>query len=192
MALRTLELRARAGWRRTLRLAADSWPRWLATALIAGALWPLAGRRDAEAAPAVMAQTEWPTSLEGDTLRPLALSAVEQRFAQRFPGRIGRFAAGQSVWVLRDVTRPTRALHPAGDCFRGLGYRIEHAQLHSDDHARLWRCFIAERGGERVRVCERIVDAQGQGYVDASSWFWAAALGRSSGPWRALTRVEAL
>jgi len=64
--------------------------------------------------------------------------------------------------------------------------------LHHDAQARLWRCFVAERNGERVRVCERIVDARGEGFVDASSWFWAATLGRSSGPWRAMTRVEAL
>jgi hypothetical protein len=43
-----------------------------------------------------------------------------------------------------------------------------------------------------VRVCERIVDAHDQGFVDASSWYWAALLGRSSGPWRAMTRVEVL
>jgi len=36
------------------------------------------------------------------------------------------------------------------------------------------------------------VDARGQGFVDASSWFWAASLGHSNGPWRALTRVEGL
>lgn len=192
MQLATLEQRWRAGWRCALRLAAESWPRWLAAALIVGALGPLAGRRQAEVAPAAIASTEWPASLDGDTLRPLALSAVEQRFARRFPGRIGRFAAGDGVWVLRDVTRPTRALHPAVDCFRGLGYRIERAQLHNDARSRLWRCFVAERDGERMRVCERIVDANGEGYVDASSWYWAAVLGRSSGPWRALTRVEAL
>jgi hypothetical protein len=90
------------------------------------------------------------------------------------------------------VTRPTRALHPASDCFRGLGYRIEQTQLQREPDSRLWRCFIAERNGERVRVCERIVDANDQDFVDASSWFWAATLGRSTGPWRAMTRVEAL
>ena len=73
----------------------------------------------------------------------------------------------------------TRALHPAADCFRGLGYRIADARLQFDRRSRLWRCFAAERGDERVRVCERIVDAQGESFVDASSWFWAATLGRS-------------
>jgi len=171
--------------------AMEHWPRALAAVLLACALWPLAGRGHANALHTLPAQ-EWPRELDGAALRPLALTAVEQRFADRFPGRIGRFEADGTVWVLRDVARPTRALHPAGDCFRGLGYRIEHTQLHSDADARLWRCFVAERDGERLRVCERIVDAQGRGYVDASSWFWAAALGRSSGPWRALTRVEGL
>jgi hypothetical protein len=171
--------------------ASEHWPRWLALVLLVCALWPLAGRGHAEALHTLPVQ-EWPTEIDGAPLRPLALTAVEQRFAQRFPGRIGRFEAAGAVWVLRDVARPTRALHPAGDCFRGLGYRIDQTQLHRDADARLWRCFIAERDGERMRVCERIVDAQGQGFVDASSWFWAAALGQSDGPWRALTRVEGL
>jgi len=64
--------------------------------------------------------------------------------------------------------------------------------IRADAGDRLWRCFIAERDGERVRVCERIVDAHDQDFTDASSWFWAATLGRSTGPWRAMTRVEAL
>lgn len=169
----------------------EHWPRLLALVLIVCALWPLAGRARVEPMPGNAIQ-EWPRELEGDMLRPLALSAVEQRFAQRFPGRIGRFEAGGAVWVLREVSRPTRALHPAADCFRGLGYRIAQAQLHNDARARLWRCFVAERNGERLRVCERIVDARDVGFVDASSWFWAATLGRSQGPWRAMTRVEAV
>jgi hypothetical protein len=173
------------------RWLAEQWPLMLTLVLSVAASWPLAGRgqgvRTSDAA-----AHEWPVTWHGDTLRPLAPSAVEQRFAQRFPGHIGRFAAGERVWVLRDVSRPTRALHPASDCFRGLGYRIEQTQLQAEADQRLWRCFVAERGGERLRVCERIVDAEDQGFVDASSWFWAAALGRSTGPWRAMTRVQPL
>ena len=183
----------RPRWRAVQHWANEHWPRWLLLALLAGALWPLAGRGLATAAPSPDASAhEWPREWQGDTLRPLALTAVEQRFAQRFPGHIGRFEAAGSVWVLRDVTRPTRALHPASDCFRGLGYRIEQAQLQREADSRIWRCFVAERDGQRVRVCERIVDAQGHDFIDASSWFWAATLGRTSGPWRAMTRVEAL
>ena len=177
--------------RRAVRWIREQWPRALALALVAAALWPLAGRGSVIEHGAQGAH-EWPREIDGAPLRPLAPSAVEQRFAQRFPGQIGRFESDGTVWVLRDVTRPTRALHPAADCFRGLGYRIADTRLQFDTQSRLWRCFAAERGDERVRVCERIVDAQGESFVDASSWFWAATLGRSHGPWRAMTLVEAL
>ena len=173
------------------RALAEQWPRLLLAALLTAALWPLAGRGASDSAGLVVPH-EWPREWDGDALRPLALTAVEQRFAERFPGHIGRFAAEGRVWVLRDVAQPTRALHPASDCFRGLGYHIDHTDLQREGEARLWRCFVAERDGERVRVCERIVDARGQQFIDASSWFWAALLGHSSGPWRAMTRVEML
>jgi hypothetical protein len=136
--------------------------------------------------------TEWPDRWEGKPLRPLALSTVEQRFADRFPGRMARLTDGEQVLVLREVRRPTRMLHPAADCYRGLGYRILQAQLEHDAQQRLWRCFVAERDGRHTRVCERIVDAQGQAYTDASSWFWAAQLGQSTGPWQAITTARAL
>ena len=78
--------------------------------------------------------------------------------------------------------------------FRGLGWRIQHTQLERDAQQRLWRCFEAEgRDGQRLRVCERIAaDDDGSAFVDASSWFWAAALGQSKGPWQAVTVVEAM
>lgn len=177
---------------RARRCGAEQWPRVAAVALIACALLPLIGRGAATTATVVTASGEWPSAWDGAELRPLALSDVEQRFADRFPGRIGRFESTAAVWVLRDVQRPTRSLHPAVDCFRGLGYRIESTRLESDAQARLWRCFIAVRDGQRVRVCERIVDAEQRAFTDASAWFWAASLGRSVGPWRAVTRVEAM
>jgi len=40
-------------------------------------------------------------------------------------------------------------------------------------------------GGE-LRT-ERIEDARGLAFTDASAWFWAAQLGRSTGPWQAIT-----
>ena len=147
---------------------------------------PAAG--DELAAPSV----EWPMVWEGRALRPLAMSDVELRFAAHFPGRIARLTDGEQVLVLREVRQPTRMLRPAADCYRGLGYRIDQAQLERDAQQRLWRCFVAEREGRRLRVCERIVDAQGQAYTDASSWFWAAELGRSIGPWQAITTARPL
>jgi hypothetical protein len=172
--------------------AAQQWPFALVVLALCCALLPL-GTIRASAPPAPSAHAEWPTQWRGAALRPLALSAVEHRFAAQFPGRMGRFAAADgSELVLRDVMRPTRALHPAADCWRGLGWRIEATRLEHDADAQLWRCFEATRDGERVRVCERIVDAQGQAFTDTSAWFWAASLQQSRGPWQAVTRVENL
>ncbi|WP_374369356.1 hypothetical protein [Piscinibacter sp.] len=175
------------------------WPALAVATLLLAALLPFAA---APRAAPVPRHVEWPQVWEGKPLRPLATTAVEQRFAARFPGAIARFSDGQRVLVLRRVTEPTRMLHPAADCFRGLGYRIERTQLEHDTRARLWRCFEAEgRDGERLRVCERIAPIDetsgaeasgGEAFVDASSWFWAAALGRSRGPWQAVTVVEAM
>lgn len=137
---------------------------------------------------AVAASHEWPREWEGAALRPLALSDVEQRFADRFPGAIGRMTDGTQTIVMREVNAPTRMLHPAADCYRALGYRIEQARLERDAQERMWRCFVAQRHGEqKFRVCERIVDARGTAFTDTSAWYWAAASGQSNGPWQAVT-----
>ena len=130
---------------------------------------------------------ELPTEWQGTPLRPLALSEVELRFAKHFPGTLARMTDGRQVLVLRTVDRPTRMLHPATDCYRGLGYRIRNEQLEEHTDKTRWRCFVADRGGRAVRVCERIEDAQGQGFTDTSAWYWASAAGQSTGPWKAIT-----
>jgi hypothetical protein len=169
----------------------NHWPALALLGLLLAALLPLARPlRDAQPAAAAMA-IEWPNEWEGRPLRPLATSAVEQRFAARFPGAIARFTDGERVFVLREVTRPTRMLHPAADCFRGIGHRIGVARLEHDARGRLWRCFESTApDGQALRVCERIQGSDGSSFVDASAWFWAAAAGRSLGPWRAVTMVE--
>lgn len=158
-------------------------------------IWSAASAFHRPVAPAATAVfEEWPSEWDGVPLRPLALSEVEQRFAQQFPGAIARMTDGEQVMVLRQVHAPTRMLHPAADCYRALGYGIAQARLERDVHARLWRCFVAERHGtQKMRVCERIVDAQGVAFTDTSAWYWAAASGRSNGPWQAVTlarRIE--
>lgn len=159
---------------------------WAAVLVLCG-LFPLMHRPIAAAASGHPAVGDLPARWEGRPVRPLALGEVEQRFADRFPGRIARLTDGQQVIVLRDVHRPTRMLHPAADCYRGLGYRIDQVRLEADAQQRTWRCFIAERNGQRLRVCERIVDARGRAHTDTSAWFWEASLGRSAGPWQAVT-----
>jgi hypothetical protein len=172
------------------------WPYALSASLLWCAMLPLAGNGRAASSTAAQTPvaTEWPREWRGQALQPLARSAVEARFAERFPGRIARFRIGDSgeELVLREVQRPTRMLHPAADCWRGIGWQVGKTQLVSDGEAALWRCFEATHAGQRVRVCERIVDAQGHQFADTSAWFWAASLGRSKGPWQAVTRVQGL
>jgi hypothetical protein len=180
---------------RVQRWAAAQWPFVLSATLLCCALLPLAASgRAAPASASVTNAAEWPREWRGQPLQPLARSAVEARFAERFPGRIARFAiagSGEEL-VLREVRRPTRMLHPAADCWRGIGWQLGTARLVRDEDRALWRCFEASHAGQRVRVCERIVDANGQAFTDTSAWFWAASLGRSVGPWQAVTHVQGL
>lgn len=161
-----------------------------ALAMLGCLAWSGAAALRAPAAlqPSEAASVEWPREWDGAPLRPMALGEVEQRFADRFPGAIARLTDGRQMFVMRAVRTPTRMLHPAADCYRALGWRIEQARLERDAEARLWRCFVAQRhSGQKMRVCERIVDAEGTAFTDTSAWYWAAASGRSAGPWQAVT-----
>lgn len=164
----------------------------LLTAFVAVALWPLLAA-PAAVEPRYGSFVEWPAQYAGEPLQPLALSAVEQRFAAQFPGAIARFSAGARAVTLRHVTRPTRKLHPAADCYRGLGYRIQaiHLEQRSDGNG-LQRCFVASGHGVDLRVCEYIEDAAGQSFSDNSAWYWSALSGDSVGPWRAVSTAERL
>ncbi|MCL2524803.1 MAG: hypothetical protein FWF20_02305 [Betaproteobacteria bacterium] len=164
-------------------------------AMLVCALWGAAGAGDTSAPVFITSAAELPRTWQGAAVRPLALSAVEQRFAERFPGRITRLTDDRQIVVLRDVTVPTRMLHPAADCYRALGYRIEGEHLErtaASNDAPVQRCFTARKTGAALRVCEQIEDARGQHFSDASAWYWAAAMGQSRGPWRAVTVTQPL
>jgi hypothetical protein len=161
----------------------------VATAALASSLIE-AGKPTATPTP-VDDEVVWPVHFEGEPLTRLPLSAVEQRFADRFPGQIGRFTDGRRILILRAVQEPTRMLHSSAVCFRGLGYRLETPRAVQDAEGITWSCFGAERDGRRHLVCERIYDLRGQAWTDVSSWYWSAVLGRTERPWYALTVVSA-
>jgi exosortase/archaeosortase family protein len=135
----------------------------------------------------------WPTHFEGHELKPLPLSEREQRFAAGFPGRIARFTAsspnGQREIILRWVVRETRALHSASDCFKGLGYAIHPLPMRVDESGNRWSSFEATRDSEGLRVLERIY-AGDESWTDVSTWYWQALLGKTRGPWWAVTVTE--
>ena len=80
-------------------------------------------------------------------------------------------------------------LHPAADCYRGLGYcRARRASV--DRTSRVCSAASSPRAtATSSRVCERIIDADGASFTDTSAWYWSSLLGRSRGPWLATTRA---
>jgi hypothetical protein len=171
------------------RIARHSLPAAFILACSLAALAPLTSHPSAAAADAAF--PGWPTTFDGRPLHARPLLPREQGFAAGFPGRIATFGDGRRLYVVRWVTRATRRLHPAADCFRGAGYTIEPRPLRRDAQGRAWGTFLAVRGHTRLLVRERIADAAGrEEFTDASSWYWAALLGKSRGPWWAWTVVE--
>ncbi len=156
-------------------------PRLLLAAALLAALSPLIGAPVRHVARAEI--PPWPHEFQGRPLTQLPLDAEEQRFLSGFPGAVARFTDGQRDVVLRWVTRPTRLLHPAEDCYRGIGYEVSEARIHSDRNGARWRCFEARREGSARSVCEQLRDLEGALWTDVSSWYWAATLQQTQGPW---------
>lgn len=132
----------------------------------------------------------WPTQLDGQLLKPLPLSEKERLFASEFPGRIQRFSDGRREYILRWLFNPTRKLHPASDCLRGVGFSINPLPLATLSGEAKWSQFQASRGEESLRVYERIYDNAGNSWSDVSAWYWAALLGKSAGPWWSVVIAE--
>lgn len=160
-------------------------------ALVVAAGWPLLAPAPAEPASAAADTDALRWIPPGERIEPRPLTALEQSFARQFPGRIDRYVdAGGGVWIVRAMTRPTRRLHPAADCFRGLGYTVAAPRVHVDAAGERWSCFAARRDGRERRVCERLFDGGDGRWTDVSSWYWSSLL-RPAGPWWAVTRVGA-
>lgn len=158
--------------------------RLLVLACVLAALAPLA-----VPAPSFVEQTGfpgWPSTFEGRPLQAIALSPLEQRFAETFPGRIGRFNDGRQEVIMRWVAAPTRKLHAASDCFKGGGYRVQPLPLETTGGI-IWGAFAAERGTQRLHVREVITDGDGNRWTDVSAWYWAAVRGETRAPWWAAT-----
>jgi hypothetical protein len=172
-------------------------------ACLAAAVLPLAGkwsvasgatgRKPAAAVDPRSKHIEWPTHFRGQPLTQLPPTALEARFAARFPGAVARFTDGEQLLIVRHVRQPTRLLHPASDCFRAAGFEVAAAQAAVDAQGARWRCFTAARGAERLRVCERISEslheAEAAAWTDVSAWFWDAQLRRRAPAWWAVTVV---
>lgn len=133
----------------------------------------------------------WPQSYEGAALTALPLTARETALARDFPGRIGRFSDGRREIVLRWVSEPTRRLHPAADCFRGLGYAIVPIALRRTSDGAGMGCFRAKGTAGEHTVCEGLRSASGRAsWSDVSAWYWETLFDGRSGPWWSVVVAE--
>lgn len=150
-------------------------------------LWSSALRVESRAP---MAAVNFPTEFEGRPLTRLELTQRERRFGAEFPGETRRFTDGEREIIIRFVAEATRKLHPATDCFQGVGYDVRPLPMRSDAAGARWSCFAATRGDESLQVCERIYDEAGNSWTDVSAWYWAAMMNaKTRAPWWAITKV---
>ena len=159
-------------------------------AAISAALAPLLVQGDRGRADLFTGFPGFPSTFEGQQLSPLALTPREALLSRDFPGRVGRFSDGKREIIVRWVAEPTRRLHPAADCFRGIGYTITPLPLRKAATGSPMGCFRATRHDGAMTVCEAIRDEHGQTWPDASSWYWNALLGETHGPWWSVVIAE--
>jgi hypothetical protein len=139
---------------------------------------------------AVTAFPGWPNTFEGRPLTQLPLNKTEEKFATGFPGRIARFSDGEREIIIRWVTEATRMMHPASDCFQGLGYRVKPLAAYRDRSGLLWSSFMATNEDDELLVHERIHSDSGEAWTDVSAWYWSALRHEGRGSWWAITVAE--
>ncbi len=134
---------------------------------------------------------EWPSTFRGQALVPLPLSVREEHFAAGFPGQLARFRCGDGEVIFRRVTRATRMLHSAQDCFTAAGFDLQRLSPATVAEDGIWQVWEARRGDDRpLIVCEHIRSAEGDLFTDVSAWYWQALRHPEKGPWLAITWVR--
>ena len=134
-------------------------------------------------------EKEHPPALQG-----LRLGVLVQDLAVDARRQIAYVATDQGLTVYHFGQETWEAYHQRD----GLAQENITA-LALDRQGRLWGCQEMVQGGRRFRVRERITASPpgtggdpGAAWTDVSSWYWAALLGRSPGPWWAVTVAEPL
>jgi exosortase len=132
----------------------------------------------------------WPTRFEGKEISQLPEDDTLREFGKDFPGKIGLFTDGQETMCLRWITHETRQLHPASDCYKGLGYRTEFQPSTTDEAGNRWHQFSAARGEKHLHIRERIFDLQNNSWSDVSAWYWDAVWQKTRPPWWSVTVIS--
>ena len=93
---------------------------------------------------------------------------------------------------MRWVDQPTRKLHPASDCYKGIGYDITPRPIEFNERGIQMACFEATKGDKKVKVCEFIEAPNGQSWSDVSAWYWGVMTDDQPAGWFSYVVVEAL
>jgi hypothetical protein len=117
----------------------------------------------------------------------LPLLPAEEKVLAGFPGEVGRFSDGSGEILFRRVSAATRNLHPNAECLRASGYAVTALPAVAGADGRVWSRMRAIRDGAALEVLERVEGADGRSWSDVSAWYWSALLGRTEGPWTAVT-----
>lgn len=118
--------------------------------------------------------------------RAKPLNSDEAKFAAAYPGSIAKFECGDKAVLLRSINCESRQVHSSADCYRGQGYGIKTLPIIIENDKR-WSRFSAIKNSTELLVQECIVGPDGKCWTDPSSWYWAAVLGKASGPWVFIT-----
>lgn len=137
--------------------------------------------------PGDLQRFQLPEFIDASSLAAQPLTPRERAFAADFPGTLQRYASERIEVLVRQALRPTRRLHSSVDCLTAAGFTIEPQSACIDEQGNSWHQCTATRSGERYRMLERIVSADGHQWSDVSAWFWSAFLQKSQGPWTAIT-----
>lgn len=129
----------------------------------------------------------WPQHYEDKPLTALDLSEKERLFVEGFPGEVGRFSDGTREIIIRWVESPTRRLHPAPDCFKGVGYAMSPLPVQHNLNEVAMGCFLATKDDRSLQVCE-FITAEDSGddtssWTDVSSWYWQTVLASERSGW---------
>ena len=134
----------------------------------------------------------WPKQYQQKTLTQLPLTQQESIFVRGFPGKIARFTDGRRQLVMRWVDQPTHKLHPASDCYKGIGYDITPAPIEFNERGIQMACFEANKGDKKLKVCEFIEAPNGQNWSDVSAWYWGVMTDDQPDGWFSYVIAEAL
>jgi hypothetical protein len=132
----------------------------------------------------------WPSQFEGKTLKQLPESETIHEFSREFPGKIALFSDGRQTICFRWVIHETRRLHPASDCYKSLGYKVDWKPSQKSADEKHWNCFECHRLQTSLAIRESIFDSAGTSWADVSAWYWAAFFTHTLPPWWSVTVIR--